>query len=195
MYKQIVCLVTLLAMLQLASAQFSSGRPTLPALLAIVRYTNTPCQGEQQDSGTCLADAECSRRAGQSVGPCANGFGTCCSFKVSSLTPTKIAVENQTFYLMKANPFHSPVYLRRKNEPKWDHFRESRLPKGRQWYRHLSGNHWKDTRCLPTQIRLWGLYIGSARREWSLYNWLVHGENHSWWEIANPLWWELRSTQ
>lgn len=82
MYKQLLALSALLAVVQLASAQFG-GRPTLPALLAIVRFQNTACVGDQQDSGTCLADAECSRRAGQSVGPCANGFATCCSFKVS----------------------------------------------------------------------------------------------------------------
>lgn len=82
MHKQMIGLLALVAMLQITSAQIS-GRPSLPALLAIVRFQNTPCQGEQQDSGTCLADSECTRRAGQSVGPCANGFGTCCSFKVS----------------------------------------------------------------------------------------------------------------
>lgn len=70
----------------IVSAQFGAGggRPlTLPALLTIVRYQNTACQGEQQDSGTCLADQECTRRGGQSVGPCASGYATCCSFKVS----------------------------------------------------------------------------------------------------------------
>lgn len=84
MYKPIVGLLTLLALSQHVQAQFSAGRPSLPALLAMVRFMNTPCQGEQQDSGTCLSDPECGRRAGQSVGPCANGFATCCSFKVSS---------------------------------------------------------------------------------------------------------------
>lgn len=70
----------------IASAQFGGGgRPlTLPALLTIVRYQNTACQGEQQDYGTCLADQECTRRGGQSVGPCASGYATCCSFKVSN---------------------------------------------------------------------------------------------------------------
>lgn len=72
--------LALLALAQPAEAQ----RPSLPALLAIVRFQNTACMGEQQDSGTCLADSECTRRAGQSVGPCANGFATCCSFKVSA---------------------------------------------------------------------------------------------------------------
>lgn len=84
MHKQITACLALFAFIQVASAQFG-GRPTLPALLAIVRFQNTACVGDQLDSGTCLADTECSRRAGQSVGPCANGFATCCSFKVSYL--------------------------------------------------------------------------------------------------------------
>lgn len=83
---QILSLVALLACASqsLVSAQFGGGRPlTLPALLTIVRYQNTACQGEQQDYGTCLSDPECTRRGGQSVGPCASGYATCCSFKVS----------------------------------------------------------------------------------------------------------------
>jgi len=83
MYKKIVALLGLVAIIEPSLAQTFGGRPTLPALLAMVRFQNTPCQGEQQDSGTCLSDSECTRRAGQSVGPCANGFATCCSFKVS----------------------------------------------------------------------------------------------------------------
>ena len=85
----IVALACLAALAGVCSGQFGgqfgSGRPlTLPALLTIVRFQNTACQGEQQDSGTCLAEQECSRRGGQSVGPCASGYATCCSFKVSS---------------------------------------------------------------------------------------------------------------
>lgn len=82
----VISLFALLACAHLAAAQFGgSGRPlTLPALLTIVRFQNTACQGEQQDSGTCLADQECTRRGGQSVGPCASGYATCCSFKVSN---------------------------------------------------------------------------------------------------------------
>ena len=88
----IISLATLLLAVPLVAGQFGggggggsggSGRPlTLPALLTMVRYQNTACQGEQQDYGTCLADQECARRGGQSVGPCASGYATCCSFKV-----------------------------------------------------------------------------------------------------------------
>lgn len=83
MYKYFVGALVIINLASFAQAQAFSGRPTLPALLAIVRFQNTACQGDQQDSGTCLADSECQRRAGQSIGPCAGGYATCCSFKVS----------------------------------------------------------------------------------------------------------------
>jgi hypothetical protein len=85
--KQTISLAFVLVAVDSVAAQFGagSGRPlTLPALLTMVRYQNTACQGEQQDYGTCLADQECSRRGGQSVGPCASGYATCCSFKVGT---------------------------------------------------------------------------------------------------------------
>lgn len=69
----------------LASAVTSSVaqyRPSVLGLTYIVRYQNTACSNSDQESGTCLADAECSRRAGTNIGSCANGYGTCCSFKV-----------------------------------------------------------------------------------------------------------------
>jgi hypothetical protein len=59
--------------------------PSIIGITHIVRYQNTACTNADQESGTCLADAECSRRAGTNIGTCANGYGTCCSFKVSYL--------------------------------------------------------------------------------------------------------------
>lgn len=56
--------------------------PSVIGLTYIVRYQNTACSNSDQESGTCLADAECTRRAGTNIGSCANGYGTCCSFKV-----------------------------------------------------------------------------------------------------------------
>ncbi|KAI1287080.1 hypothetical protein HDE_10412 [Halotydeus destructor] len=51
------------------------------AISSIVRCQNSACNGDNGDSGTCLADTECQRREGTSVGACADGLGACCSFK------------------------------------------------------------------------------------------------------------------
>lgn len=75
-------LLVLLA-LAVASSQAQFRPPSIIGITHIVRYQNTACSNADQESGTCLADAECSRRAGTNIGTCANGYGTCCSFKVS----------------------------------------------------------------------------------------------------------------
>lgn len=78
--------ITRIALLFLMVAVASSQAQRVPSVLGItyiVRYQNTACSNNDQESGTCLADAECSRRAGTNIGTCANGYGTCCSFKVS----------------------------------------------------------------------------------------------------------------
>lgn len=49
----------------------------------MVRFANTACRGEGNESGTCLTATECERKGGTSSGPCGNGAGVCCSFKVS----------------------------------------------------------------------------------------------------------------
>lgn len=57
--------------------------PSMAGIVNLLRFQNTACHNDQDESGTCLAEAECSRRAGISIGTCANGWGACCSFKVS----------------------------------------------------------------------------------------------------------------
>lgn len=75
--------------------------PSLPGILSIVRFQNTACNGDNGDSGTCLADAECNRRAGTGIGPCANGFGTCCSFKFTCGGTTN---QNETVFVNPSYP-------------------------------------------------------------------------------------------
>lgn len=69
----------------LASPTFGQNfrPPSMAGIVSLLRFQNTACHSDQDESGTCLADAECSRRAGISIGTCANNYGTCCSFKVS----------------------------------------------------------------------------------------------------------------
>lgn len=85
-------ILTLAAILVLASmrvdAQGFFGRPSIFGSFAngaqMVRFANTACRGDGNESGTCLTAAECERKGGTSSGPCGNGAGVCCSFKVSA---------------------------------------------------------------------------------------------------------------
>ncbi|XP_015792768.1 uncharacterized protein LOC107369318 [Tetranychus urticae] len=88
--------------LVIASASGQIIRPnSLPGLISIVRFQNTACNGENGDSGTCLAEAECNRRAGTSIGSCANNFGSCCSFKFTCGGTTS---QNETVFVNPSYP-------------------------------------------------------------------------------------------
>lgn len=77
-------LVAALAILSNCQVSVAQYRPaTMAGIVNILRWQNTACASESGESGTCLADAECNRRAGINIGACANGYGACCSFKVS----------------------------------------------------------------------------------------------------------------
>lgn len=56
---------------------------SVAGIINLLRAQNTACHNDQDESGTCLSDPECTRRAGINIGTCANGYGACCSFKVS----------------------------------------------------------------------------------------------------------------
>jgi hypothetical protein len=78
-----ILLLTLGLLLALASsARAQRSGPSMAALVNLLRFQNTACHSDQEESGTCLSDNECSRRSGISIGSCANGYGSCCSFKV-----------------------------------------------------------------------------------------------------------------
>lgn len=86
MIQQSITSTLLVLFLFAATSTYAQYRPSsMIGLTYIVRYQNTACSNPDQESGTCLADAECTRRAGTNIGTCANGYGTCCSFKVSLL--------------------------------------------------------------------------------------------------------------
>lgn len=67
-----------------ADAQGFFGRPIFNFQAAqMVRFQNTACRGENNESGTCLTANDCERKGGSNSGVCGNGAGVCCSFKVS----------------------------------------------------------------------------------------------------------------
>lgn len=65
-------------------AQGFFGRPIFNFQAAqMMRFQNTACRGDNNESGTCLLANDCDRKGGTNSGPCGNGAGSCCSFKVS----------------------------------------------------------------------------------------------------------------
>jgi len=54
----------------------------------IVRFPNDPCVGSNSRNGTCYTSQECSDKSGTSSGSCADGFGVCCTFVISTCGST-----------------------------------------------------------------------------------------------------------
>lgn len=62
----------------------------------IVRFPNDNCVGSNSKNGTCYTSAECSDKGGASSGSCADGFGVCCTFSISTCGST--SSENITYW-------------------------------------------------------------------------------------------------
>ncbi|XP_040565685.1 uncharacterized protein [Lepeophtheirus salmonis] len=84
----------------------SRGGKLLP-LFNIVRFQNKPC-GAGPLSGTCYTDKECNSRGGSNGGPCAGGYGICCTFTPECGSQSS---ENLT-YLTNNNPSAGPCSYR-----------------------------------------------------------------------------------
>jgi hypothetical protein len=62
----------------------------------IVRFPNDVCVGTNSRNGTCYTSAECSDKSGTSAGSCADGFGVCCVFLITSCGSS--SSENITYW-------------------------------------------------------------------------------------------------
>lgn len=62
----------------------------------IVRFPNDVCIGSNSRNGTCYTSAECSDKDGTSSGSCADGFGVCCTFVVTTCGSS--SSENLTYW-------------------------------------------------------------------------------------------------
>merc|ERR1739844_819846 len=62
----------------------------------IVRFPNDPCVGSNSRNGTCYTSQECSDKSGTSAGSCADGFGVCCTFIITTCGST--SSENLTHW-------------------------------------------------------------------------------------------------
>lgn len=97
---------------------------SLPGIFSAIRYQNTACDGENEETGLCLYEvrdlfiffffvfynlnyfyyfiqSECLNRKGAVIGRCANGFAACCSFKFTCGGETN---QNETFFVNKQYP-------------------------------------------------------------------------------------------
>jgi hypothetical protein len=62
----------------------------------IVRFPNDVCIGSGTRNGTCYTSAECSDKGGTSSGSCADGFGVCCIFLITTCGSS--SSENITYW-------------------------------------------------------------------------------------------------
>merc|ERR1712223_1073370 len=62
----------------------------------IVRFPNDVCVGSNSRNGTCYTGAECSDKGGTSSGSCADGFGVCCTFLITTCGSS--SSENTTYW-------------------------------------------------------------------------------------------------
>lgn len=57
----------------------------LGSIFDLVRPTNSACNGEKGDKGSCLTSRDCGERGGHNIGVCANGLAICCYCKCCHL--------------------------------------------------------------------------------------------------------------
>lgn len=62
----------------------------------VVRFPNDGCVGSTSRNGTCYTSQECSNKGGSSSGSCADGFGVCCIFVISTCGMS--SSENLTYW-------------------------------------------------------------------------------------------------
>lgn len=94
----------LLIPLCIATVVYGQGSfrpPSIPAIIAILRYQNSPCSTDSNTPGTCLAQNDCLARQGTPDGTCASGFASCCNFKFTCGGRTK---ENETIFVNHLYP-------------------------------------------------------------------------------------------
>ena len=87
----LVASLLLVATSMQADAQGIFGRPLFGGFqqqATMMRFQNTACRGESNESGTCLSSNDCERKGGTNSGACANGAGACCTFKVRYTIPS-----------------------------------------------------------------------------------------------------------
>merc|ERR1712141_497986 len=93
----IYSVLLLACFLHFTSAEDTESRDEkLISTFQIVRFPNDVCVGSNSRNGTCYTSAECSDKGGTSSGSCADGFGVCCTFLISTCGSS--TSENTTYW-------------------------------------------------------------------------------------------------
>merc|ERR1712158_322012 len=96
-YSRVIVGLFLIVPLVLASENEQLERnEKLISTFQIVRFPNEVCVGSSSRNGTCYTSAECSDKGGTSAGSCADGFGVCCTFTIT--TCDQSTSENLTYW-------------------------------------------------------------------------------------------------
>ena len=163
LYSYLILLIAVFcSFIHINDAQSFFGRPIfgLGNAAQMVRHANTQCRTDTGETGTCLTSNECDRRQGTGNGACANGAGTCCSFRVSShdnhhdkscsviinrsllnWSTHRSNIIHITFW----HPTQIVVHLWCSHKPKWDCLCQPAFPRLRERNLHMSGYNREDT--------------------------------------------------
>jgi len=95
-YKLIVGIFFIVPAVLCLENESEDRQEKLISTFQIVRFPNDVCIGSNSRNGTCYTSAECSDKSGTSSGSCADGFGVCCTFVVSTCGST--TAENLTYW-------------------------------------------------------------------------------------------------
>lgn len=92
----LICLIVRLNSVLCSEDEPDKRDEKLISTFQIVRFPNEPCVGSSTRNGTCYTSAECSDKGGTSSGSCADGFGVCCTFLISTCGSS--SSENTTYW-------------------------------------------------------------------------------------------------
>jgi len=89
-----ICVILIIGIPLVSCMENDERNEKLISSFQIVKFPNDPCTGSGTRNGTCYTSQECSDKKGTSAGSCADGFGVCCTFVVTTCGGT--TSENQT---------------------------------------------------------------------------------------------------
>jgi len=96
-----ICALLIIGVPLISSLEDDNRNEKLISSFQIVKFPNDACEGTGVTNGTCYTSQECADKGGTSSGSCADGFGVCCTFVVTSCGST--TSENLTQWTLPDN--------------------------------------------------------------------------------------------